>query len=74
MKTKRLHLKDPYNVEVRVYSMGFDLIFSDWDKGEVVIHFEPWWVRYLAATLWKVVRYQESEVRGHRASLEGDDQ
>lgn len=66
MKTEKTVNVHPCHCEFKGNVGGFTLTFYDraGDRREVhyVIHFEFWWIKYLARSLWEAVSYRQNEV------------
>ncbi len=66
----------PYNAEVVVTREGFTLVFTAGMAGDssrrkkVKVHFEDWWLKYLAKLLWKVIQRRRSDVAQLEESME----
>lgn len=62
-KTVNIH---PHHCEFRGNNGGFTLTFFDRTEGgtelHYVLHFDFWWVKFLAAHLWSAIKYRRSDV------------
>lgn len=67
MKARTINIK-PYHCEVSCGSTGF--VWSFYQSGKVIrIHFEYWWVAFLARNLWNCVKKQEAMAAYSRAAM-----
>lgn len=69
----------PFNCEVKTTSNGFILKFVCPIKGTftrrkiVNLHFENWWLKYIAKQLWRVIKKRRADVEElERGMIEHD--
>lgn len=69
---------NPYHSEIKVNEDNsftltfFDNVGGDYTRKKVVnINFKGWWLRFLAASLWKVIEHRKSQLLGDENALRG---
>lgn len=67
---KTINIKDIYNSEVSFTANGFILEFWN-DKYKVRLHFDFWWVTYIARNLWKIINSRKSALNEMEKNMKG---
>ena len=69
----------PFHIELKnVRDNSFELWFydnigTDCSRRKIVkIHFESWWIKYIARLLWKVQKAKQKEADNMSSALRGD--
>lgn len=78
-KPRVIDIRGIYNIrcerphyETGEFVLIFDADSNNGAKKEVRLRMKNWWVRFIAETLWKIVRYQQADVDENICALEGN--
>lgn len=72
MKNRTLNVK-PFHVETSCSTSGFVLKFFCDDDKVVKLHFDYWWIGYIAEALWKCIHHQDGIVESNRRAMKRDE-
>lgn len=76
-KRNRVTNITPADCEIKVRAEGFELWFYSPINGKyspcaiTKIHFQSWWLSYLARLLWKVIHKRKEDINADIAAMEG---
>jgi hypothetical protein len=60
-KQKTINIKKIYNLETSFTTRGFVLQFHN-ESYKVRLHFDLWWITYIARDLWKIINRKKTEL------------